>query len=170
MLCTIHVLWGKTKSERRQEVAQLDEVLKIVQRRARKEKDIILVGDFNMPPTDLSWNVKGWIPLVTPPDTTLVGDTSLYDNIWISKVHTADHEWARKAGVRCIDKEFFPDTLLGRKACVSALSDHRPVWAKFHTDKEDDDDQLVVNLAKITLKEKKPALKEKKPDPKAKKS
>jgi endonuclease/exonuclease/phosphatase family metal-dependent hydrolase len=42
----------------------LDDLLNSIKIRAKTEKDIIIVGDFNMPPVDMSWGIDGWKPLM----------------------------------------------------------------------------------------------------------
>jgi endonuclease/exonuclease/phosphatase family metal-dependent hydrolase len=81
VLATVHIVWGDSIAGRREEIKQLDKVLLAISDAAKSEKDIILCGDFNMPPSDLSWSVDGWQNLIDEPARTVVGDTSLYDNV-----------------------------------------------------------------------------------------
>jgi len=67
ILATIHVVWGDSIMGRREEIKKLDDLLHSIQARATTEKDIIIVGDFNMPPVDMSWGLDGWKPLMNPP-------------------------------------------------------------------------------------------------------
>jgi len=150
VLATIHVVWGDSIFVRRDEIAKLDDLLKAIQRRAGAEKDIIIVGDFNMPPTDLSWKLDGLVPLINPPQKTLVGDTSLYDNIWISATHTMNSEYKGVCGCIEFDKLQYEDSISGRRSAISEISDHRPIWAQFGTD-VDDDAPAVFNLNSLTL-------------------
>jgi len=150
VLATIHVVWGDSIVGRREEIKKLDDLLKAIQNRAGAEKDIIVVGDFNMPPTDVSWKLDGLIPLINPPQKTLVGDTSLYDNIWISGAHTMNSEYKGVHGCVEFDKLQYEDTIAGRRAAISEISDHRPVWAQFGTD-ADDDVAVTINLTALTL-------------------
>ena len=84
VITTIHVVFGETISGRRAEISHLDDVLNLIKTRAKGENDLIICGDFNMPPTDVGWDLNGWMPLINPPLTTTVGDVSLYDNFWFS--------------------------------------------------------------------------------------
>jgi len=129
---TIHVVWGDTVTERRKEISRLDDVLQAILERSKDEKDIILCGDFNMPPEDLAWEIEGWQPLIKAPAKTVVGDTSLYDNLWISTEYTSKSEWKGASGVMLFDKEQYEDSMQGRRAAISQISDHRPVWGLFH--------------------------------------
>jgi len=150
VIATIHVVWGDSIFGRREEIKKLDDLLKAIQLRAGAEKDIIIVGDFNMPPTDLSWKLDGLVPLINPPQKTLVGDTSLYDNIWISGAHTMNSEYKGVHGCIEFDKLQYDDSISGRRSAISEISDHRPVWALFGTD-VDDDAHVQINLAGLSL-------------------
>ena len=54
---SIHIIWGDSVTERRAEVLLLDDVYLSVQN-MDAENDIILMGDFNLSPTD-----KGFVEL-----------------------------------------------------------------------------------------------------------
>lgn len=64
VIATIHVVWGATVLGRREEVQKLNDLLAALQKRANTEKDLIIVGDFNLPPTDMGWQLQGWEPLI----------------------------------------------------------------------------------------------------------
>eukprot|EP01125_Pyxidicula_operculata_P017538 TRINITY_DN613_c0_g6_i2.p1 TRINITY_DN613_c0_g6~~TRINITY_DN613_c0_g6_i2.p1 ORF type:complete len:548 (+),score=115.41 TRINITY_DN613_c0_g6_i2:311-1954(+) len=145
VLVTIHVVWGPSVQGRREEIRKLGTLLTKIQEKAKDENDIILVGDFNMPPTDLSWEVDGWLPLIRPPSLTVVGDTSLYDNIWVSGEYTFNSEYKGSSGVIEFDKLLYEDSIQGRRQAISEVSDHRPVWGLFSTN-VDDDIAETVNL------------------------
>jgi len=86
VMCTIHTEFGDGKSEPR------NEVYKAVS--SDKEKDILIVGDFNLPENDPAWDelesidsidsITSALSVETSPPTT-IGDKSYYDNIWYSK-------------------------------------------------------------------------------------
>lgn len=48
VLSTTHAVWGDSQSDRRKEIAELGRVLATVATGSTKEKDVILLGDFNM--------------------------------------------------------------------------------------------------------------------------
>lgn len=86
ILSTIHIVWGASIVGRRAEIEKLDNLLKSLQVRAGKpksnahqpnpskhqnsnsligaEKDLIICGDFNMPPVDVCWGCDGWEALI----------------------------------------------------------------------------------------------------------
>jgi len=150
ILSTIHIVWGASILGRRSEIEKLDSLLKSLQVRAGAEKDLIICGDFNMPPVDVCWGCDGWEALILPPQKTVVGDSSLYDNIWINTEHTAKSEYKGRAGCIEFDKLLYEDSKSGRHAAMGDVSDHRPVWAVFASN-VDDDAATKIDLQKITL-------------------
>ncbi len=132
-LCTVHVLFGKSKSQRRKELVLMDEYVAAIQSANESEQDILLVGDFNFPPDDIGWQLAGWTPLFKAPMKTTIGDKSLYDNIWIDPEHTS--EFTGEKGVNRFDQALYGNDL--KKASLE-VSDHRPVWAVFSTQEDDD--------------------------------
>ena len=134
-LCTIHLLFGDSRRERREELVFMDEIVESVQTANGDEQDVILLGDFNFPPDDEGWQLGGWTPLFMPPTKTTVGDVSLYDNIWLDIDNTI--EFAGESGVVNFDEEMFPGDV---GAAKREVSDHRPVWAVFSTERDDDPD------------------------------
>jgi len=148
VIATIHVVWGSTMEGRREEIRKLDTVLKKILERTGAEKDVILVGDFNMPPDDLCWEVDGWLPLIRPPWKTTVGDVSLYDNIWVHAEYTFNSEYKGECGVLEFDKIIYDEG--SRRTAINEVSDHRPVWGLFSTN-VDDDDEAEFDLANIQV-------------------
>lgn len=141
VLATIHVIWGKT-TDRKDEANNIHSILEKTFSRcaAMGENDIILCGDFNMPPQRIS--VTDWTPLVTQ-DYTMVGDTNLYDQIWINKKYTS--EYTGRVEIVKFDLKYG-----SREEAVKKISDHRPVCAWFATDKDDDNGDVVnINGIKI---------------------
>jgi len=137
-LVTIHVLFGSSKKARRPEIRELAIVYNKVQDEDPEEQDIILLGDFNFPPTDKGFdNLKATSTmtfLVEPPVKTTITDTSLYDNFWFQKEYV--REYIGESGVNRFDEIMFNND--DNKA-KRAVSDHRPIWARFNISKEDDD-------------------------------
>lgn len=66
----------------------------------------------------------------------MVGDTNLYDNIWVNGTYTANSGWLGASGVIKFDEIL---SFKNRKEAVKELSDHRPTWAFFATDVDDDE-------------------------------
>jgi len=135
-LITIHVLYGSSTAERRAEAMLLDDVYRAVQDSDPLEQDVILLGDFNLEPEDEGF--AELTPILTPLFTgdirTTITQTSLYDNIWLDSQHA--QEYAGQYGVDRFDQTVFGND---DDTASLAVSDHRPVWAKFGTGRPDDD-------------------------------
>eukprot|EP01006_Ploeotia_vitrea_P046530 TRINITY_DN67031_c6_g6_i1.p1 TRINITY_DN67031_c6_g6~~TRINITY_DN67031_c6_g6_i1.p1 ORF type:complete len:473 (+),score=63.39 TRINITY_DN67031_c6_g6_i1:33-1451(+) len=136
VMAVIHVVWGKKIGERREEVGYLNKFMKTVADHAQGENDIILCGDFNMPPADKAWRMDDWKPLILDPLRTMVGDTSLYDNFWVHGSETLEQEFSGQCGVLKFDHIFYAQTPEGRKQAKDECSDHRPIWALFNAGEE----------------------------------
>jgi len=144
VLAAVHIVWGKTVNERRDEVEALGKKLAQVKGWHGGERDVMLLGDFNLEPTDKGWDTTkeaGWMPLLEGEDLkSMVGDTHLYDNIWVSRSETATSEWLGASGVIRFDQVLdFGKGAAGTKKAIKELSDHRPSWALFATDVDDDE-------------------------------
>lgn len=129
-----------------EENKQLTQVYKHVQKLNQDEKDIFLVGDFNlsyfrdMPKKEFNEIWENVNPKVMPLFTfdnkdhrTNIGGDELYDNIFFP--NDTLNEYTNNSGIFCFDDIMFggDDDKAGR------VSDHRPVWADFKTDLADDD-------------------------------
>ena len=134
----VHVVWGKTVVPRKAEVKALADVYRYVQAANDAEDDVLLVGDFNRNPTD----VESYRPLMAIPSMTRlfdfpqkshIRDTSLYDNIFFQKDHLT--EYLNRYGIDRFDETDFGND---DKAANLAVSDHRPVWAVFSIEIDDD--------------------------------
>eukprot|EP00040_Diaphanoeca_grandis_P021070 m.112170 g.112170 ORF g.112170 m.112170 type:complete len:441 (-) comp28174_c0_seq1:62-1384(-) len=161
VIATVHVVFGQNKDDRVKETAVLARMLKNIERAVAPEHDILLVGDFNLPPADCPFANNGYTPLIRQPNTTTIY-RSLYDNIWISKaLHTSFTRMRGDSGVMHIDHEYFPETRLpyksiqsknARKECNKSLSDHRPIWASFSANHDDDSDinhNMILHLSLV---------------------
>ena len=134
VIISIHVLWGDSKAQRREEIRLLDDVLAAVERAMTDERDILLVGDFNFDSADEGWEITGYVPLLGPALKTTISDSGCYDNIWIHP--HASVEFAGGLEVYRFDEELFDGD---DRAASLAVSDHRPVSVRFRTDGPDDD-------------------------------
>ncbi len=145
----VHLYYGPQKpnekrkrsiAERRNEIRELAKVYNKVQDMDEQENDVLLVGDFNMPPSDISFaDLKNKAHKVTPLFHIKNGDVSnlaktpmLYDNIFFQQKHLNEYLDS------CIDK-FHLTYFGGNKKAARMVSDHLPVWAEFRIDLEDDD-------------------------------
>jgi len=147
-LVTIHVLYGDSEAERREEIKLLDDVLLNVDENNGGEKDIILLGDFNFDSTkdiillgdfnfdstDSGWQTTTYDPVISPSTKTTISDSSSYDNIWINPDYTSEYQELLEV-YKFDEVEFNNDD----KAASLAVSDHRPVAVIFNTDSQDDD-------------------------------
>jgi|GEM_PF-1122879 len=135
-LVTMHTLFGDTVAGRRAEDELLADVYQVVQDADPQEQDVLILGDFNLPPEDRGFDRlrTQLTPLFTGEIRTTISDASLYDNIWFEPRFV--QEYTGEFGV-----DRFDETAFGGDddAASAAVSDHRPVWAKFRTDGTDDD-------------------------------
>ena len=134
----VHVIWGDTVNQRRQEVQELANVYQAVQAADDAEQDVILLGDFNRNPDDqLAYAPLLSIPsmehLFQLPQKSHIKDTSLYDNIFFQTEHVT--EYIGDSGIEHFDESHFGND---DAAASLAASDHRPVWGTFRIDADDD--------------------------------
>ena len=134
----VHVIWGERVAQRKAEVKALADVYKYVQEANGAEEDVLLVGDFNRNPTDKeAYSRIMAIPSMTRlfqfPQKSHIKDTSLYDNIFFQKDHLT--EYLNRSGIDRFDETDFGND---DKAANLAVSDHRPVWAVFSIEIDDD--------------------------------
>ena len=135
-LATMHTLFGDTVAGRRAEDDLLADVYQVVQDADPQEQDVLILGDFNLPPEDRGFDrLRALLtPLFTGEIRTTISDASLYDNIWFEPQYV--QEYAGEFGVDQFDETDFGGD---DGAAEAAVSDHRPVWAKFRVDGPDDD-------------------------------
>ena len=147
-LITFHALFGDSISERRDEIRLLDEVIMLVDTMNGEEEDTILLGDFNMPADDWSWEIGTHRPTVTPDMLTTITDTSSYDNIWIPSSATTYSE-ITTASVYPFDIILFGND---DRAASRAVSDHRPISIVIPTYVDGDSQGDYVSRSGFTLK------------------
>jgi endonuclease/exonuclease/phosphatase family metal-dependent hydrolase len=143
-LINIHSIVGDTKAERRAEAELLDEPYNSVQAADWAENDVILLGDFHLPPEDAAFADLDAIldPLITGTRFTTISENakSLYDNMWFDTAYVS--EYTGHNGVDDFDVTVFDND---DQAASLAVSDHRPIWATFHTDGFDDDPRFFLD-------------------------
>lgn len=130
---TIHVIFGDSVAERRTEVSALATVVAAVDEHNGPENDVLLVGDFNLPADDPAWTLARYEPLVAAHIPTTISDRSSYDNIWYSPAATT--EILPEVSIYRFDEHLFAND---DRAASLAVSDHRPVRARFVTTVDDD--------------------------------
>jgi len=137
-IVAIHIIWGNSVAKRRAEILKLADVYNQIQALNPSEQDVILAGDFNREPNDTKsytrlLDIPSMIHLFYLPDKSHIKETSLFDNIWFQSGYLNEY-----SGAKGIDRFDETDFANNDKAANLAVSDHRPVWAEFHTDKDDD--------------------------------
>jgi endonuclease/exonuclease/phosphatase family metal-dependent hydrolase len=137
-LITMHSIFGDSKTDRRAEAALLDDVYRTIQNADDNEQDVIVLGDFNLPPEDPGFQelLSLLTPLFTGNRYTTISENakSLYDNIWFDPEHLS--EYTGDYGMDDFDVTVFGND---DRAASLAVSDHRPIWARFRIDLPDDD-------------------------------
>lgn len=123
-LLTIHILYGKGKSHRRPEVVYLGTVAT----QLAAHGNVVLLGDFNLPPSDRGWDKLkrlGYTALFTAPQKTTIMDVSLLDNIWMRTDGTRK-QYIRAGIVKFDQMSWYKDA--SRAVIQREMSDHRMVW------------------------------------------
>ena len=133
----VRAVWGKVE-ERQREIQGLADVYRRIQHSDANENDVILLGDFNRNPDDSRAfarleSIPSMINLFDLPLTSDIEDKSLYDNIFFQRGHTVEY-----TGECGIDKFDVTDWANKDKAASQAVSDRRPVWARFSMQLDDD--------------------------------
>lgn len=126
-----HLLSAKKDAER--EAVQIARAYRAIQA-LDAEDDVILLGDFNLTPRDPAFADLKSIPSMTCVDEsvpTTIRD-HLDDNLWFEAGFT--REYTGDFGIYKFDEDLFAND---DKAASLAVSDHRPVWARFSTQVED---------------------------------
>lgn len=150
---SIHVCFGCNGLEeegRRLELQRLTSLYTNLQN--GQETDILLMGDFNLEPSDSAFLNLQSIGTIRPILSCEIGDqctqftttreTNLFDNIWFDRDHT--REYTNEHGIYDFDEGLFEDPSgdssdYRERYARLAVSDHRPIWAEFRTDLTDDD-------------------------------
>lgn len=168
ILISVHVQWGKLGS-REQELEQISDWVE-KRRRSKyvEDKDILLMGDFNIPKVnDRFYRAITKHGLQTPkailrdPGSNLSRKT-VYDQILFYAQHTGS-VFTNKGGVldfyRGNHKALFPD--LDKKKFTYQLSDHLPLWLVVNTDTADEELDQILNPPKKRPKKKRKSKKAK---------
>ena len=134
----VNVIWGRQVGPRKTEVEALGEVYQYVQIANGTEEDVLLVGDFNRNPTDVEaysniMAIPSMVGLFQFPQTSNIKDSRLYDNIFFQTNYVT--EYLGSSGIDRFDETDFGNN---DKAANLAVSAHRPVWAMFSTNVDDD--------------------------------
>jgi len=145
-LITIHTLYkSKNAPERGDEFEALGKVFLDVQAADPSEQDVMVLGDFNDSPTNKAGTksnkrFKRMLDVVSDMHClnsgamrTTITDTSLYDNICYQPQHVT--EYVNEKGMVKFDETVFDND---DKTASRRVSDHRPIWAVFKNNVDDD--------------------------------
>ena len=135
-LLTVHSWYGDANfnARRQQETQALARVCESFLATSA-EKDVIVLGDFNEFRTGGNLHylaALNFLPVNFTP--TNLSSTEVYDNILLNRGHT--REFTNITGVLMFDETHFTND---DKRAADDISDHRPVFADFHTMLPDDD-------------------------------
>ncbi|MGL4392985.1 MAG: endonuclease/exonuclease/phosphatase family protein [Fusobacteriaceae bacterium] len=137
IMAVSHSVFGKNVSQRRAEAMNYNDVYNYFQNFDKKEQDIIIGGDFNLPADDRAFgnffaNDDSIVFAVDPKIKTSLGMKNFansYDNIFLSKKYTK--EFIGKSGIY----DFTGGDFAGSRKNVS---DHVPVFIVVETSEDDD--------------------------------
>lgn len=158
VLITVHIRWGSDKKERIKPLKLLAETLE--RRRKQKhsiDKDIILLGDFNIPKVnDKLYEAITSKGLKVPKAIRGIGHGSnlkkdkRYDQI----LHYTEHTKCFTDNAGVLDfytggiSKLFPGEKLSKREFTSELSDHLPLWIQLDVDTEGEQLDQILNASK----------------------
>lgn len=131
VLAGVHILYGTSAEDRKPELAELANYWTWL-KEVYPGTEIILTGDFNMPPTDPVFSAlrQHALPLITAGASTLSGVNgrfaNLYDNVWMDP---KDHPKVTKVGIVNYPVMLGWDHEKSRKS----VSDHSPIFMTLGT-------------------------------------
>ncbi|XP_064640427.1 endonuclease/exonuclease/phosphatase family domain-containing protein 1-like [Lineus longissimus] len=160
VLASVHLKASGQRSEHmddlQKEILAIPSLVEAVQDHIISEKDIILVGDFNLESQSEDFNDlrdAGYVNVLDDENTN-ISEVNLkgnrqYDHIWVNKqtrrVYTKNSHVVREG----LSHPFIPD---GRWGWGGLVSDHCPIWAEFYTNKDYDRKNYDIDLNNILLK------------------
>ena len=126
-------------TDAKHEINALCDVVKDAVNRSPKNKDVIVLGDYNADGSYFSESAitgfrvaQYFLSIPDNFDTTVSENTNTYDRIVFQKQYTSE-DFSGKVGVFRFDEEYHLS-----KQMAKQVSDHYPVWAVFYTDKDTD--------------------------------
>lgn len=140
-LISAHFIFGDRVRDREAEAEAVADVFRWV-RDSKAEKDILLMGDYNLSPESAGWtqlkNLGNMHWILNPPTKTSIGTSGmskLYDNIWFQENFV--QEYSNISGNdEFMHEHYEEDQYVMARTYVS---DHVPIYAVFRTDLPDDD-------------------------------
>jgi len=137
-IIVVHVIYNEPVGPCRAEIQELATVFQSIQDADPFEQDVLLVGDFNKEPNDgLAYSglfgIDSLEYLFDLPLKTMIWDSNLYDNIFFQSMYVTEFTGRKEIN-------YFDETMFANDDDIANLmvSDHRPVWAEFKTNEDDD--------------------------------
>ncbi len=146
ILMTLHVRWGETEKGR---IPEMKMVADWVDRRSNEpgaiDKDIIVMGDFNIPKIgDDLYKALTYKGLFLPdalaadkiPGTNVSGLDKRYDQIlYLPQFTKSIREFGGTVNfTKCDRNVLYPNGMLGKRDFTYEMSDHLPLWIQIDTD------------------------------------
>lgn len=130
-LLTFHAIYGDSIFDRRKEIGYLPDLIDHIQNTLGFERDLILLGDFNLPPDDRAWSgFDDYKAVIPSSEKTTITDTSSYDNFWLHENYTYNEEF-----ISLLEIYRFDELLCMNNDSQASIiySDHRPIAIKLDT-------------------------------------
>jgi deoxyribonuclease-1-like protein len=130
-LLTFHAIYGDSIFDRRKEIGYLPDLIDHIQNTLGFEKDLILLGDFNLPSDDRAWSgFDDYKAVIPPSEKTTITDTSSYDNFWLHENFTFNEEFISLLEIYKFDELL---CMNNDSQASKIYSDHRPIAITFDT-------------------------------------
>jgi len=156
IVVTAHIRWGDDPAARSKELSMLaDWVDRRVKDKSWEDKDIIVVGDFNIPSLDDSLykavtakGLRAPTPLLRTDIGTDLEKVKRYDQILHYPKFTKS--FSNNGGILDFyDGDYaklFPGMTLSKQEFTYQVSDHLPLWVQLNTDVETERLEQIINL------------------------
>ncbi len=166
ILLTAHIRWDVSGGERSREKALKLLADWVEKRRKEKhviDKDIIVMGDFNIPKVNdrlfravTSHGLRMPQSLRGVVRTNLADEPKRYDQILYHQSHTK--AFSSRGGAldfyRDDHRSLFPGRSMSKSAFTYQLSDHLPLWVQLDTDIDDERLDQIINRARSRARRK----------------
>ncbi len=145
VLINFHAIRGKGKRGFEKRINEINALKKIIDTIKGDEKDLILLGDFNLVSHHKAWKEikKEYQPIIPFETKTTLRGKHAIDNIWIHSKHTKK-EYIKVKEIYLFEnesKQLKTNLKLeySLERIQKRISDHYPISALFHTRQVDDD-------------------------------
>jgi len=137
------------------EIKLLPQFVKALQAQIPEEKDLLVLGDFNLEPDENYFDVlrdkmfEPVVPATTPTNisTNNMKGSRCYDNIWLSATAAKSFSGAWQVVRTGLTSPWIPDGW----SWGGVVSDHCPVWAEFFVDRDADPEAVNKDVSGLTL-------------------